>query len=173
MIKYAKIVNETTGLCEVGIGDDSNYYQSLGMNLTDVEQSEIDGQWYLIEKCPHYTDLEKLNSAKNSKIQENDNARDIVLNSGVVYKEVLFDSDTDQKVNLLATVSMMSDTDTIEWFGMNNYSLVCTKEDLLNIGGLITQLHTYCWTKNAEIKNEIREANTIEELERIEIKYEF
>ena len=112
-----------------------------------------------------------MQQAKQQKIYENDTARDEALNSGVVYKEVLFDSDTDQKVNLLATISMMSDTNTIEWFGMNNYSLICTKQDLLNIGGFITALHSYCWTKNAETKEAIRNASTIEEVNNIVIDY--
>lgn len=112
-----------------------------------------------------------LENAKQAKINENDIARDEALNRGVVYKEILFDSDTDQKVNLLATVSMMSDEDTIIWFGMDNQPLECTKEDLLNIGGLITALHTFCWNKNAEIKAEINNALTVEDVEAIEIDY--
>lgn len=117
-------------------------------------------------------DAIKLQQAKDEKILINDNARDISLNQGVVYKDVLFDSDTDQKVNLLAIVSTMSDTDTIVWFGKDNQPLECNKEDLINIGGLITMLHSFCWNKNAEIKAEINNASTIEEVEAIEINYE-
>ena len=72
----------------------------------------------------------------------------------------MFDSDTDQKVNLLATVTAMADEDTIVWFGMDNKPLKCTKLDLINIGGLITALHSFCWNKNAEIKEQINEAQT-------------
>lgn len=59
MIKYAKIINEETGLCEVGIGTDYNFYESIGMIKLDVEQSEIDNFWYLAEKCPHKSEEEK------------------------------------------------------------------------------------------------------------------
>jgi hypothetical protein len=59
MIKYAKIINEETGLCDVGLGTDIDYYKSIGMVELDVEQSEKDGQWYLSDKCPHYTPEEK------------------------------------------------------------------------------------------------------------------
>ena len=110
--------------------------------------------------------------AKQAKIAENDNVRDEALNAGVTYKNVLFDSDTDQKVNLLAVVTTMGDEETIVWFGKDNQPLVCAKEDLINIGGLITQLHSFCWNKNAEIKAEINYAETIEEVEAIEINYE-
>lgn len=110
--------------------------------------------------------------AKENKILLNDELRDMALMSGVVYKDVLFDSDTDQKVNLLATVSILPDGDSIVWYGMDNNGLLCDKEDLMNIGYLITQLHTYCWTHNAEIKQAIEQSTTLEELERIEINYD-
>jgi len=55
MIKYAKVVNQETGLCEVGLGTNTEFYVSIGMEQLDVEQSEKDSQWYLSEKCPHYT----------------------------------------------------------------------------------------------------------------------
>ena len=59
MFKYVKF-NEDSGLCtEIGEGTNEKFYQSIGMVYTDVEQSEIDGKWYLTAKCPHYTDEEK------------------------------------------------------------------------------------------------------------------
>ena len=51
MIKYAKIVDFEAGTCEVGIGTADEFYQSLGMELMDVEQSE-NGMWYLAGKVP-------------------------------------------------------------------------------------------------------------------------
>ena len=59
MIKYAKVVNETKGLCNVGVGSDLDFYKSIGMVELDVEQSEKDNLWYLADKCPHYTPEEK------------------------------------------------------------------------------------------------------------------
>lgn len=120
---------------------------------------------------PNYNEI-VLNNAKAEKIALNDELRDIALLSGVEYQNVLFDSDTDQKVNLLATVNMMSDEDTITWYGMDNKGLLCTKSDLMAIGGLITELHSYCWNMNAYIKEQIQNAKTIEELENIEINYD-
>lgn len=113
----------------------------------------------------------QLEKAKTDKITLNDELRDSALLGGVTYQNVLFDSDTDQKVNLLATVGMMSDEDTITWYGMDNQGLLCTKTDLMAIGGLITELHSYCWGMNAYIKEQINNAETMEELESIEINY--
>ena len=140
-------------------------------NLDKVEETTDEyikvGDEYVLK-----TSTEALEQAKETKVQENDRARDEALLSGVTYKDVLFDSDTDQKVNLLATVSMLQEGQTIVWYGMNNQPLECDKEDLINIGGLITQLHSFCWNKNAEIKAEINSATTVEEVEAIEVDYE-
>ena len=59
MIKYAKIINEETGLCEVGLGTNTSFYQSIGMEELDVKQSDIDNAWYLVGKCPMKTDEQK------------------------------------------------------------------------------------------------------------------
>ena len=163
-------------------------------NLDKVEETTdkyiLVGDEYVLA-----TNEKALNQAKQAKIIENDIARDAALNQGVIYKDVLFDSDTDQKVNLLAIVSTMEDetrgtevkTDrgieesqtsipqdlntSITWFGKDNQPLECDKSDLINIGSLITELHSFCWNKNAQIKQLINEAGTVEEVEAIEIDY--
>lgn len=112
-----------------------------------------------------------LQKAKAEKIELNDSLRDTALMGGVTYQNVLFDSDTDQKTNLIGTIMLMSDTDTVVWFGMDNQGLLCTKADLMAIGGLITELHSFCWQNNAYIKEQIDNASSIEEVEDIEINY--
>ena len=69
MIKYAKITNQETGLCEVGLGTNTSFYQSIGMTQLDVQQSDIDDSWYLIDKCPMKTDEQKELEEKK-RIQE-------------------------------------------------------------------------------------------------------
>ena len=117
-------------------------------------------------------DARCLLEAKENKIQENDRIRDEAILQGVEYRTISFDSDTDQKVNLLATIETLPEGQTVIWFGMDNQPLECTKQDLINIGLLITELHTFCWTRNAEIKAEISNASTIAEVEEIDISYE-
>lgn len=68
MQKYAKIVNPKTGLCEVGTGNPdavwqhpgvdnmktlyvSDFYESLGMELMEVEQA-YNGSWYVAGMAP-------------------------------------------------------------------------------------------------------------------------
>lgn len=57
MQKYAKVVNEETGACIVGLGDGeeaAEYYESQGMTLMDVEEASSGG-WYLADKVPEAT----------------------------------------------------------------------------------------------------------------------
>ena len=70
MIKYARITNQETGLCEVGLGTNSSFYQSIGMTPLDVQQSDIDGSWYLADKCPMKTDEQKELEEKNGSKEE-------------------------------------------------------------------------------------------------------
>lgn len=141
------------------------YHYEYIENIDNIQETIV------YDETQEEADLRKLNQAKENKIVENDTVRDEALLQGVTYKNVLFDSDTDQKVNLLATVGGMNGEETIMWYGMDNQGLECTKEDLKNIGGLITQLHSFCWTRNAQIKQDINEAETIEEVDEVEIDY--
>ena len=69
MYKYVKF-DENSGLCtEVGTGTNTEFYKSIGMVRKDVEQSKVDGQWYLTAKCPHYTD-EEIEAQKAQKESE-------------------------------------------------------------------------------------------------------
>ena len=51
MKKYAKITNEETKACEVGLGTNAKFYQSIGMTEMDVEQA-YDGSWYVAGYAP-------------------------------------------------------------------------------------------------------------------------
>lgn len=51
MLKYAQITNEETKECSVGIGTDTEFYQSIGMEEMDVEEA-YNGAWYLVGYVP-------------------------------------------------------------------------------------------------------------------------
>ena len=59
MIRYAQLINEDTGLCSIGTGTNIDFYKSIGMTELDVQQSDVDNNWYLIDKCPMKNDEEK------------------------------------------------------------------------------------------------------------------
>lgn len=51
MLKYAQILDEKTKKVAVGDGNDSDFYQSIGMTEMDVEQA-YDGEWYVKGYAP-------------------------------------------------------------------------------------------------------------------------
>ena len=51
MKKYAKVINEETKACEVGLGTNSAFYQSIGMTEQEVELG-YNGSWYLAGYAP-------------------------------------------------------------------------------------------------------------------------
>lgn len=50
-LKYAKVINEETKECSVGIGTNDSFYKSIGMAKMEVEQS-YNGSWYLAGYSP-------------------------------------------------------------------------------------------------------------------------
>lgn len=51
MKKYAKITNEETKECSVGLGTNTDFYKSIGMTEMDVEQA-YNGAWYVEGYAP-------------------------------------------------------------------------------------------------------------------------
>lgn len=51
MLKYAKIINDETKQCEVGLGTNTELYKSRGMSEMNVEQA-YDGYWYIAGYAP-------------------------------------------------------------------------------------------------------------------------
>lgn len=131
-------------------------------------------EFYLVDisQTPEYL-AEKLSEAKCQKLTENQQKRDEKLIAGVIYQNVLFDSDDAQLINIIGNTQLMSDEDTINWRGFDGVTkLVCTKIDLYNIGNLIRDLRSNIWdSKNPQIIELINAAQTIDELEQIIIDY--
>ena len=88
MLKYAKITDEQTGLCEVGLGTNSSFYQSIGMTEQDVCQSSVDGNWYLSEKCPQKTDEEILSELKTKNKKKIQGLQNLPLKTDTLFLKV-------------------------------------------------------------------------------------
>lgn len=145
------------------------------LEITQEQFENIDCYIYqdgAIVPDPNYYQ-KQVDKRKQDKYLENETKREDFLVSGVCYKDIMFDSDIEQKLNISIQVSMMPDGATITWVGMDGItSLECTKEDLLNIGGLLTAMTTYVWQiRNPGIKLAIQQATTLEELDEIDISY--
>lgn len=74
MLKYAKIENEETKQCSVGLGTNTEFYKSIGMVEMDVEQA-YDGSWYVLGYAPTKpapTDEEQKQKRKQAFTEEAD-----------------------------------------------------------------------------------------------------
>ena len=58
MLKYAKITDQETKACQVGLGTNTAFYKSIGMTEQDVEKS-WNGTWYLSGYAPEEPQEEK------------------------------------------------------------------------------------------------------------------
>lgn len=136
-------------------------------NGYDIKETEVALEAWGID------DAEKLDKAKQKKYAENEKIRDNFLISGVLYRNILWDSDIEQKLNLKVKTDSMNDTETVYWIAKDGVTgLECTKADLLLICDLLNAMTTYVWSiKNPQIKTEIANASTIEEVEAINIEY--
>lgn len=81
MLKYARIVNEDTKLCEVGTGTNTTFYQSIGMSEMDVEQA-YDGCWYLkgyAPEKPQEIKEQEVRAVRNSYLEKYVDPKQLVL----------------------------------------------------------------------------------------------
>ena len=180
MIKYAKIIDQETGLCEVGTGTNSDFYKSIGMTQLDVEQSDIDNNWYLSELCPHKTDEEKLKEAKDAKFQEANLKAFQYLESG----EAVFEFEEGKSIEAtdgniaklgLALVNFILQQDytsTIEWNTKENENVQLNASQLQVIVAGLQAIQAEVWTiKFPAYNTQIEEAQTVEDVEAIIIDY--
>ncbi len=177
MEKYTKVINKKTGLCNVATGTDAEYYESIGMTLQDVEQSEIDGNWYLSAKCPHYTDEEKINIAKADKYAENNiKAKEARYNQEftitVQGKECVFDTSEETQRDLLTAYDVCATGVTYDGWTTNNcVELDLSLEDIVLIFQVFKE-KSNVYGKWKEYKQAIDKATTIKKVEAIDIDYE-
>ena len=74
MLKYAKVKNEETKACEVGIGTNTEFYRSIGMTEMEVEQA-YDGSWYVKGFAPEKPTEQKeaeVRSVRNQYLKQTD-----------------------------------------------------------------------------------------------------
>lgn len=177
MQKYCKILDDKTGLVQLGAGCSDDYYKSIGMKQRNVEQSEIDGLWYISSKCPHYTNEEKINIAKTEKYAENDTkASEARYNKEftitVQNKVCVFDTKQTTQADLLTAFAVCSTGATYDgWITNNGVELDLTLEDVALISQTF-KAESDVYHKWNEYKQAIDNAATIEDVEGIVIDYD-
>ena len=175
MFKYAKITDEQTGLCEVGIGTNAEFYQSIGMTEQDVCQSSVDGNWYLSEKCPQKTYEQLLLEEKNKKHEENTRLAKLAVENGhVVFKGAEFETNAQTVGDLTATMLLMqaSGIETYSWLSKDDQTVELTTEDFGTLGALIADFKNSVWQeKYIAYKTAIEQAQSVEAVNAIVLDY--
>lgn len=165
MLKYAKIINEQTKLCEVGLGTNTEFYKSLGMTEQDVEQA-WDGQWYLKGYAPKKP-LEELKTEKRAEINQ---ARDAAEQGGFEYLGKTFDSDqiSAQRISMAAqAMALAPGGATITWTCQDNSTIDLTAQELVGLVVALAQHSNTCHEKATALKVQIEACESAEELELI------
>ena len=178
MIKYAKVINEQTGLCEVGTGTNNKFYQSIGMTKLDVQQSDIDNAWYLAEKCPMKTDEEKLNEVKTSKYNEINNGAKTYLESGNALFEIEEGKHieaTDGNIAKLSAdaLSFMTGVQSeVYWNTKEDETIALNQEQLTQALMGLGEVQATVWNvKFPYYLKQLENATTVEEVNAITVDY--
>lgn len=178
MLKYVKDIDENGKCGQVGTGTNADYYKSIGMVRKDVEQSEVDGQWYLKDLCPHYSDEEKLNNAKTDKLAQlkaisqrytiND-CDEMYLTSSLGYA---INADKTAQDNIRGLIEAHEETDLIKYKLYDNSFKNVTIADLKIMLKECAQNGENLYTQKFLYQSQINACTSIDEVNAIEIVFE-
>jgi hypothetical protein len=177
VFKNAKIVDKKSNLCDIYYGDNIEWGNKQGYTLLDVEQSEIDNQWYLAKYCPHKEKSVLFQEAVSAKLEENNKKADEkrynqTFTLTIQKKECLFDTSAKTNSDIqTATLYILAGNETYDgWISNNGIVLNLTKDNVVAIASKIRELvNVYpTWKKYYD---KINSCTTIEEVNAIEIEY--
>lgn len=185
MIKYAKVINNETGLCEVGIGTNAKFYKSIGMKELDVSLSDINGQWYLSDKCPIKSEETKLQEAKEAKTQEATDkaysfenkdalitvsATNMMSRSSETYH---IEATLTNNIKLSAYAQSLDETSVLPWNTKENVNVLLNKAACTTLTELMSQLNAKLWTVDfPTYLAQIDTCETADEVNAINIEYQ-
>ena len=137
MKKYAKIINEETKLCDVGLGVNSKLYQSMGMVEMEVEKA-YDGYWYVAGYAP-----EKPVEVVQAEVRA---VRNQYLETYVDPKQLVMVWDSlsadDKKLYADYRQYLLDYTKTEEWYLQNPMTLEEWKTTLVPAGEDVVELYS-------------------------------
>lgn len=184
MMKYGKIINEENGLCEVGTGNNPKIYKNIGYSLLDVQQSDIDNQWYLAEKCPMKTEDVKLLEAKEIKAQEattkayayeqTDALITVKATNAMTRVSDLYhiEGHFTNMIKISAYAQSMGVEDILPWNTKENVNVFLNKTGCAQLSALMQQMNVKLWTVDfPTYLAQIEACTTVEEVNAINIEY--
>ena len=146
-MKYAKVTDERTKRCDVGVGDDADFYESIGMTMMDVEQG-YDGNWYVAGYAPvkpqEVLEAEALAQAKAERAAA-------VAAITVTVDGMVFDGDEKAQERMARTVTAATATGegmdaTTTWVLHDNTVALVTADQLKRACRAAGKAQTALWT---------------------------
>lgn len=171
MKKYAKVINEETKLCEVGLGTNSAFYQSIGMTEMEVEQA-YDGSYYL----KGYAPIQNLDELKASKLSEltaiTSKFDNQLVNTDMIIKSSLgfsINADLRSQLNIRRLINI--GTEPVSFVIADNTTVDLS---LAQLNILISECEAnmqYLFELKQSYKKQIADATTKEELDAIDLQF--
>lgn len=106
MLKYAKITNEETKQCDVGLGTNSEFYKSIGMIEMEVELS-YNNVWYVKGYAP-VQPVEEYNKEQQEKRSLAYTERTDPLTLRKIRKQALGEWAEEDEANYIAEIQVIS-----------------------------------------------------------------
>lgn len=146
---YAKIENPETRTVSIGTGTNHTFYESIGMTMMDVEQSDIDGQWYVADYAPMKNEEQKKQEAEATALEQAKAERaEAVASITVEVDDMVFDGDEKAQERMARAVTLAdSPEETTEWVLHDNTVAIVTAEQLRRACKLAGKAQTALWTK--------------------------
>ncbi|TEY00208.1 DUF4376 domain-containing protein [Campylobacter sp. US33a] len=114
---------------------------------------------------------ELLANAKENKLKEIDAKRDEAIESGVTYKDKVFQSAEKDRNLLTSTVSLFSITKSLPegfvWIAKDNTAVSMSLEDLIALGALMASSVNENTIKARNLKDAVLKATTLDEVKGI------
>ena len=149
---YAKIENAETKTVSVGAGTNATFYESIGMTLMDVEQSDIDGQWYVAGYAPMKSEEQKQKEAEAEALEQAKAKRAAAVAAITVEVDgMVFDGDEKAQERMSRAVNMADSMDEkTEWVLHDDTVAIVTAAQLRQACRLAGKMQTALWTKPYE-----------------------
>lgn len=168
---YAKIIDENTKAVDVGVGTNTEFYKSIGMQEMEVEQA-YNGQWYLEGYAPSQA-LEELKERKldaltaiTSKFDNQLVNTDMIIKSSLGFK---INADLRSQNNLRGLIAV--GVEPVNFMTADNSVKSLTLEQLNVLLSECAQNGQHLYLLKWQYREQIEQAKTAEELNAIEFNF--
>ena len=168
MKKYAIIIDEETKVCQVGLGDNVEFYQSLGFEEMEVEQA-WNGDWYVLGYAPQ----KPLEAYKQEKLSDLRTLKHEKL-SEFSYKNKIYQIDESSKTNINGKISaiLLSQNSeipiqSVNWITKDNTITQFSTAEFLAFSQAIASYIETILFKNDELRTAINQAKNLDDLNAI------